>query len=438
VGQDRINEAISLYARGTNVAVDVDYGTAAGNGARQTTMHTYSSGNPYKSFRDGAFRPPIYPLDARLPLSRMRYLEPAVSTNPTVPVDSANPTLSTNIDRAQVTSTVNAWTNTSPVQAQPSLSYRVALPGDIFPDGMVPDPSHSLRANEKVLQGSWSVSKSAPTYNDAHVTNLHREVTPTGAIILTPLTASTSTNPQLSVGLSQTFDASHKPTAGTLKSTNKQLILDTVKPNFALVVYDSSTGKNVQISGTTKDKQAIAVQAALGNPLALNDRVSGQPIKLKEYRWQVIQSPVGGSDALVIMVTPDNDITQQKLRDLTLVAKVSAGAVSSAVHNMNSGAANSYWEGVQSLQARSTNADVIHTPGASMFKSSAAESTTYQGGTSINDRQSAANIVHGRKEARKARAGDVREGGMMSSSSMTMDQPRVLRLRKGGREAVQV
>ena len=434
-GKDRISEAISYYARGADVMHDVSYGNSAGNGARTLTMPIIATGNPMKALRDGAFRPPIYPLDARLPLSRMKIQQPAASTNPIVPIDSVNPTLATNIDRRAISSTVLNATNTTPVSALPSLSYRIALPSDIFPNGMVPDPTHSLRADTKVLQGSWSVSKGAPTFNDARVANLHREVTPSGSIVLTPLTASSTTNPTIgrSVGLSQEFDSSHNPTLGTLKSTNKQLILSAVKPNFALVVYDSSTGKNTHVPGTIQDKQNIAVQAALGQTLQLTDRTTGEPIKLKDYRWKVIQS-AAGHDALVISV--GGDLTQQTLRNLTLDSKIAVGAVSSAVHNMNAGAAMNYREGIQSLQARSTNAEIMHNPGPSMFKSSSAENNRYEGGSSISDRQAASSITHLRKEARKARASDVRQG-MTSTSSMTMDQPRMLRLRRDN-EAVRV
>ena len=398
VGQGRISESISYYARGTNPMVDVDYGTSAGNGARTLTLPTHAGSNPYKAFRDGAFRPPIYPLETRLPLSRMKHPTPAVSTNPIVSLDSINPTLSTSVDRHLITSTVAGPTNTTPVRAQPSLSYRVTLPTDIFGDGMMPAPSHSLRADDRVLQGSWSVAKAAPTFNAAHVSGLHREVTPSGSIVLTPLTASTTTN--LSFGRTSTVgldpEQSTHPTLGTLKSTDKQLILGAVQPNFALIVYDNSTGHNTHVPGTIQDKQNIAVQAALGQPLTLSSRTTGEPIKVKDYRWKVIQSAMG-SDALVISLTADSNLTQQKLRELTLESKVSGGTVSSAVHNMNSGAAMNYHEGIASLQARSTNADVIHTPGISMFKSSAAENSFYQGGTSINDRQTAVNVTHSRK-----------------------------------------
>lgn len=439
VGADRMSESISYLSRGTNPMVDVDFSNAAGNGARTLTMHTYQGSNPYKAVgAQNTFRPPLQPLESLQPLSRARYLNPAVQSNPVVPHDSISAVLSANIDRRSVNAAVNDQTNTTPIQATPSFTSRIALPTDIMGTGMIPLTTTGLRAEDKVLEGSWSAPKSAE-YSDAHVSSLHREVTPNGTIILTPLTTSSSTNPSFSsirtAGLDSTFDSANNPTKGTLKSTNKQLILQAVQPNFALVVHDVATNRNTHITGSTKDKTNIAVKAALGQPLELTDRTTGNPIKIKDYRWQVIQTPAGG-DLLMLSVNPNNDITQQKLMDLTLEAKISGGPVSAPINNINSGVETNYRDGVLSMQQRSTNPNPIHTPGLSMFKSTAAENTQYQGGSSMNDRQAAAGVQHMRKEARKARASDVR-GSMVSSVALPTQEVRTLKLRRS-REAVQV
>jgi len=440
VGADRLSESISWLPRGVNVMTDVDFNNS-GNGAKTLHLPTYQTGNPHKIWMAGAFRPPIYPLDYLQPGSRQRFLNPAVSTNPVVPRSSINPTLSANIDRHAVNDAVNNLTNTNVVVAQPTLTYRIALPTDILGTGMEPTINNGLRAENKILDGTWVLSKSAPTFNDAHVTNLHREVLPSGAIVLTPITSSASTNPTLSssrtVGLDNQFDASHSATLGTLKSTNKELVLQAVKPNYQLILNDAATNRNITIpGGSVQDKQNIAVQTALGQPISFNDRTTGEPIKLKDYRWKVIQAPAGGSDALIITVTPNNDITQQKLMDLTLNKKVSMGAVNSAVRNMEGGAGVDYLDGIRSLQARSTNPDIIHTPGVSMFKAPEYETGQYQGGSSLSDRQTATQIQHQKRQAYKARASDIRES-FGSSVNLPMDTERKLRLRTS-KEAVHV
>ena len=80
---DRSCEAISLYARGVNPSVSVDYGNSGNNGGQHSGIigsDRSSSGNsvyggqaylPYRIIRDGAFRPPIQTPFNLLPLSRM-------------------------------------------------------------------------------------------------------------------------------------------------------------------------------------------------------------------------------------------------------------------------------------------------------------------------------------------------------------------------------
>ena len=71
---DRACEAINMYARGVNPMVSVDYGNAGNNGGRNGSAVASSASSmaslPYKVIKDGAFRPPIIPLELRLPLSR--------------------------------------------------------------------------------------------------------------------------------------------------------------------------------------------------------------------------------------------------------------------------------------------------------------------------------------------------------------------------------
>ena len=84
---DRVCEAISVYARGVNPSVSVDYSNYGNNGGRYggasyggISRETNSLGNrigggqaflPYRVMRDGVFRPPIVSPFNLLPLSRM-------------------------------------------------------------------------------------------------------------------------------------------------------------------------------------------------------------------------------------------------------------------------------------------------------------------------------------------------------------------------------
>lgn len=84
---NRSCEAISVYARGVNPMVSVDYGNSGTNGGQRVSggglnSERGGSGNtacgsgqaylPYRVARDGAFRPPIMRQEQLLPLSRQR------------------------------------------------------------------------------------------------------------------------------------------------------------------------------------------------------------------------------------------------------------------------------------------------------------------------------------------------------------------------------
>lgn len=75
---DRTCESISLYARGINPSVSVDYGNNGNNGGQRggscfgnSALYGEQAYLPYRINRDGAFRPPIVSPFNLLPLSRM-------------------------------------------------------------------------------------------------------------------------------------------------------------------------------------------------------------------------------------------------------------------------------------------------------------------------------------------------------------------------------
>ena len=90
---DRICEAIKPYARGVNPFASVNYGnygTQGGQmrdaGGQQGQQRQGIVGGqsylPYRVNREGAFRPPLIPLEERLPLSRLPRLPTVNQTNP--------------------------------------------------------------------------------------------------------------------------------------------------------------------------------------------------------------------------------------------------------------------------------------------------------------------------------------------------------------------
>ena len=85
---DRICEGISLYARGVNPCVSVDYSNNGNNGGQKSggffgnKIGVGQSFLPYRIMRDGAFRPPILSPFDLLPLSRMPRVNTKAFSNP--------------------------------------------------------------------------------------------------------------------------------------------------------------------------------------------------------------------------------------------------------------------------------------------------------------------------------------------------------------------
>ena len=444
VGSSRLAEAVMYLPRGVNPMVDVEYGNAGGNGARTTHIHQPQVGNPYKAFRDGAFRPPLFTQDMLQPLSRQRYLNPAVVTNPVLPAGSQMANLTYSVDRKPVLQAISGARNTAPIQAMPTLQYRVALPNDIFGDSPPLLAGGAMRDDSRVLQGSWRTNAGSSATEGAGLETamgkLHRETLPSGAVVLFPLqvgsvTAAATANRELGNALSA---PDRQYVAEAIKSDDKQLVLSNLRPNFQVVVHDSSSRRNVHVPGTIQDKQNVAVQTGLGAPLQLYDRTTGSKVAIRNYQWKIIKSALG-SDALVVSITPDQDVTQQTLRNLTLDAKVSGGAVQAQATSDTAGAASGAGS-YESFQQRHTKDEqsMIHVPGRSNFASAQAQNHAYQGGASMGDRQWAASASHLRREARKARASDIgRSEGLQSSASIPTEPTRVLRL-KGSARSMQV
>jgi hypothetical protein len=92
---DRVCEAIKPYARGVNPMVSVSYSNYGTNGGQYrdgsgrigTGQNPIASSAgqsylPYRTARDGAFRPPIIPPEQLLPLSRLPRLKTSQVSNP--------------------------------------------------------------------------------------------------------------------------------------------------------------------------------------------------------------------------------------------------------------------------------------------------------------------------------------------------------------------
>lgn len=79
----------------------------------------------------------------------------------------------------------------------------------------------------------------------------------------------------------------------------------TSNPTFSnIVIYDPKTNTALDVSANVKEKNYIAVNAALGMPLMVNTN-DGKQIVLKDYQYSVVQPNIGNSQLLIQVAQPD-------------------------------------------------------------------------------------------------------------------------------------
>jgi len=76
-------------------------------------------------------------------------------------------------------------------------------------------------------------------------------------------------------------------------------------PTFSnIVVYDPKSNNSIDLQANIKEKNYIAVNAALGMPLMVNTN-DGKQIVLKDYQYTVVQPNIGNSSLLISVNQPD-------------------------------------------------------------------------------------------------------------------------------------
>jgi hypothetical protein len=138
-----------------------------------------------------------------------------------------------------------------------------------------------------------------------------REQTPYGVIIRPTYSVASNPNSNTQQATELNGDASAK--------VRKQVLLQNIRPNFNIVLYDPSNHVSTEVSANLREKNYIAVQASLGAPITLNKQ-DGTKIRLKNYSWTAVQTNVGIDQ--VILTTQDPNI--QLERNLPIYA-TSAG-----------------------------------------------------------------------------------------------------------------
>jgi hypothetical protein len=88
------------------------------------------------------------------------------------------------------------------------------------------------------------------------------------------------------------------------------IILENISPNFSISVYNPATQNYSEVLGSTKERMNIAVQSSLNRPISLK-RNDGTDIRIKDYKWQIVTSAVGG-DNLVLQLRDSPDIELER------------------------------------------------------------------------------------------------------------------------------
>jgi hypothetical protein len=250
VGESRINEAISYYQKGVNPMVEVSYSNNTGRSLLAgpgSGVVIKEAKNPFAVMKDGAFRPPTFTQAQLLPLSRQKWADHAVITNPGMPDYSFAPDLFEKIDKAEVNKSYQM--NYTRGAIPPTAYWRVSFPKEIY-------------------TGNTQSLLKASLYN-------------------IPVTSK----------ISSSIDQNNKDNKSDPKNI-KDVLLKQLSPNFSIIVYDAGANNYSEIKGSIKDKENIAVNTALSLPIMLQLE-SGQKIKLKDYRFQVVESTRGLSNIML-------------------------------------------------------------------------------------------------------------------------------------------
>lgn len=274
----RINEGISYLARGVNPMVDISYSNYGGNGATLTSMPTLQATNPYKTIKDGAFRPPIMTQEDLLPLSRMRRPETSATTNPGVSIVGGfvAPNLQNNVDLTTIANAIDVK-KINYLSIRPSATFNISLPIDV-------DVFGEKAINRNKLQFSHYANPS---------TNLFEQ--------------------------SEYVQHSDKSIVNDAIN-DKNLKIENVIANPNMKVYIQNGSDLIEIQGSIKDKMNIAVQSKMHKPIVIN-REDGTPIKIKDYISKVVQTNASssGGDSIILRVN-NNENSIQLTRNMPIYA----------------------------------------------------------------------------------------------------------------------
>ena len=305
----RINEGVAYLARGNNYMQDVNYNNHGAGGT--TTMMTMEAKAPYRNSE--AFRPPIYKQEDRLPLSRMPHSNFAVSTNPGIRTGFVDPTLHSHVDMDPINAAINKQKRNY-ISVRPTFMYNGIKHMDAF------NYSHAIDDRRRNTSASTWASLQRDIPQNREITSGIQD----------------RVNYSASAPLSS-FDTNERGTdqINFEEHIKNNPLLKNISSNFSIVVYNPATNDSSEVKGSIKDKMNIAVASSLSRPIDLT-RDDGTPIKLKQYRYKVVQSNVsGGTDTLVVFPMNVPDLHLDRNMPLYAAGSNSSGFLQDARFNID-------------------------------------------------------------------------------------------------------
>jgi len=337
----RINENIRQVSAGINPSVKMDY-TGRGGGSRTTHLHNNAVGSVYKL---EVVRPPLFPVETTNSLSNPRtHQNVSIFTNPQA---LGGGTIADQIDVAEILNPIQVARVGGPETLQSIPSYKLTLPATATAvNHAIDDQTLQYRVDSALsglapyfqerdteygvilepLKPELNVNSSGYTRGIADENHFANDAT-------REVLRKSLENPNLNLQWIQYFTGDKnnttakvkdilvkslkthnlkldnpgtQATQGDVKIKLKDILVRSLDSpmNFSLIVYSPENQASIDISASIREKQNIAVTAAMNGPITLTAQ-DGRKIRLKDYKTQVVNSAIGLPQVVLTITNPD-------------------------------------------------------------------------------------------------------------------------------------
>jgi hypothetical protein len=317
--RDRTSDNILYYSRGVNPMVSVSYGNTGGGNKLSSINTVGMANNPYKVVRNGAFRPPLIRQEDLLPLSRQRRANTIAQTRP-APVYQHKNVQEMTIDFNPVRASVLPRTTRDIGTGRFFETYS----GNAVLDPLVFSVISKLKGTS--THDNYDID-----WRDAKNYTTDRPL----FSVISKLKGTSHDNYDIDGrdAKNYTTDRPLVSVISKLKGTSthdnydidgrdvKNYILDKplisyMTPGSTVLVYDRNTDNFIDLKLPEKKLKDIVATASKGGHIRI-DGPNGQTVKLKDYKWKVVQSSKNTNN--IILETSNFNINLQRNTPLTVV-----------------------------------------------------------------------------------------------------------------------